>query len=99
METPRLQTQTQGWSCREEQLCSAVGTQDRRGRGGPEPGLAPGQRDAGPRAGHAPRPRTHAAPRGGAYRGFELQEGDGGAVEELRGQPALFPAAVSHGVA
>lgn len=40
----------------------AVGTQDRHRRDGPEPGLAPGQRDAGPHAGHAPRPRTHALP-------------------------------------
>lgn len=35
-----------------------------------------------------------AHPRGAAYHGFEAHEGDGGAVKELRGQPALLPAAV-----
>lgn len=66
----------------------------------PKPCPAPGWGDA--EASHLPplltplraRPPPPPLPRGPAYHGFELHEGDGGAVEEVRGQPALLPTAV-----
>lgn len=68
------------------------------GADAPKPCPAPGWGDA--EASHLPPLLTPLCahplppPRGPAYHGFELHEGDGGAVEEVRGQPALLPTAV-----
>lgn len=53
-------------------------------------------RDLEPTPSGSPVP-TH-IPGAQAYHGFELHEGDGGAVKELGRQPALLPTAVSDGV-